>query len=298
MPLQRLLRRQGFSSGREVSPGQGGKDVGKEGPGVSSHLRRNPRWRFHPVHNSVHPSPAPAAPTPRGVLLGGSGFHPEELCLSTWEVFWGVSLGCGDVPSEGMLGGPSSDCGASTAPMEYISTRGGVGAVDFEGALFSGYAPDGGLFMPQCIPTLDRDTLQRWSRLSYRELVKELCSLFITAELVPRDTLNGEPQPRGELLAVMCARILGCSDAPACLHPFTAPRVWSAAPRMLLSLFSSSLSPCWGLLPSGKGVPCAIGMADAVVLLTAGGHCCSDGLQTCPDATALCWTTLSLRLNL
>ncbi|NXF65005.1 THNS2 protein, partial [Ciccaba nigrolineata] len=74
--------------------------------------------------------------------------------------------------------------------MEYVSTRGGAGAVDFEGALFSGYAPDGGLFMPQHIPSLDRDTLRRWGHLSYRELVKELCSLFITAELVPRSTLN------------------------------------------------------------------------------------------------------------
>ncbi|XP_009871112.1 PREDICTED: threonine synthase-like 2 [Apaloderma vittatum] len=65
--------------------------------------------------------------------------------------------------------------------MEYVSTRGGAGAVDFEGALFSGYAPDGGLFMPQRIPSLAGDTLRRWSRLSYRELVKELCSLFIPA---------------------------------------------------------------------------------------------------------------------
>ncbi|NWX22518.1 THNS2 protein, partial [Aegotheles bennettii] len=74
--------------------------------------------------------------------------------------------------------------------MEYISTRGGAGTVDFEGALFSGYAPDGGLFMPRCIPSLDRDTLRRWSRLSYRDLVKELCFLFITADLIPRSTLN------------------------------------------------------------------------------------------------------------
>ncbi|NWT35883.1 THNS2 protein, partial [Chroicocephalus maculipennis] len=74
--------------------------------------------------------------------------------------------------------------------MEYISTRGSTGAVDFEGALFSGYAPDGGLFMPRHIPSLDGDTLRRWSCLSYRDLVKELCSLFITAELVPRSTLN------------------------------------------------------------------------------------------------------------
>ncbi|XP_064509586.1 threonine synthase-like 2 isoform X2 [Pseudopipra pipra] len=75
--------------------------------------------------------------------------------------------------------------------MEYISTRGGTRAVDFEGALFSGYAPDGGLFMPQNIPSLDRDTLWRWSSLCYPGLVKELCSLFIPADLVPRNTLSG-----------------------------------------------------------------------------------------------------------
>ncbi|NWH73117.1 THNS2 protein, partial [Piaya cayana] len=74
--------------------------------------------------------------------------------------------------------------------MEYVSTRGGAGTVDFEGALFSGYAPDGGLFMPQRIPLLDGDTLRQWSRLSYLELVKEICSLFITADLVPRSALN------------------------------------------------------------------------------------------------------------
>ncbi|XP_021251633.1 threonine synthase-like 2 isoform X2 [Numida meleagris] len=74
--------------------------------------------------------------------------------------------------------------------MEYISTRGGTGAVDFEGALFSGFAPDGGLFMPSCIPSLDRAVLQRWSRLSYPELVKEICFLFVEPELVPRSTLT------------------------------------------------------------------------------------------------------------
>nr|XP_054489492.1 threonine synthase-like 2 isoform X1 [Agelaius phoeniceus] len=94
--------------------------------------------------------------------------------------------------------------------MEYISTRGGTGAVDFEGALFSGYAPDGGLFMPQCIPSLDRDTLRRWSSLSYPELVKELCSLFIPAELVPRNVLNGELS--GELLVGMWTRVWGLID--------------------------------------------------------------------------------------
>ncbi|XP_051059026.1 threonine synthase-like 2 isoform X4 [Phodopus roborovskii] len=74
--------------------------------------------------------------------------------------------------------------------MWYTSTRGGAPRVNFEGALFSGYAPDGGLYMPEELPQLDRETLCRWSTLSYRSLVKELCALFIGLELIPRHDLN------------------------------------------------------------------------------------------------------------
>uniref|UniRef100_A0A9L0JAM5 Threonine synthase like 2 n=1 Tax=Equus asinus TaxID=9793 RepID=A0A9L0JAM5_EQUAS len=74
--------------------------------------------------------------------------------------------------------------------MWYISTRGMTPRVDFEGALFSGYAPDGGLFMPEELPQLCRETLRQWSVLSYPSLVKELCALFICPELIPRDDLN------------------------------------------------------------------------------------------------------------
>ncbi|XP_054557792.1 threonine synthase-like 2 isoform X2 [Talpa occidentalis] len=74
--------------------------------------------------------------------------------------------------------------------MWYISTRGMTPRVDFEGALFSGYAPDGGLFMPEELPQLDGETLRQWSTLSYPGLVKELCTLFIGPELIPRDDLN------------------------------------------------------------------------------------------------------------
>ncbi|XP_066484793.1 threonine synthase-like 2 isoform X2 [Tiliqua scincoides] len=76
--------------------------------------------------------------------------------------------------------------------MRYISTRGGAESVDFEGALFSGYAADGGLFMPEKIPVLDYATLQKWSTFSYPELVEELCSIFISPELIPKAELNGQ----------------------------------------------------------------------------------------------------------
>ncbi|XP_075050082.1 threonine synthase-like 2 [Mixophyes fleayi] len=75
--------------------------------------------------------------------------------------------------------------------MKYTSTRGGLSGVDFEGVLFAGFAPDGGLFMPEHIPKLDKQTLKIWSSLSYRELVKEVCSLFIPPEAIPRKDLNG-----------------------------------------------------------------------------------------------------------
>ncbi|XP_063781166.1 threonine synthase-like 2 isoform X2 [Pseudophryne corroboree] len=74
--------------------------------------------------------------------------------------------------------------------MKYTSTRGGLSGVDFEGVLFAGYAPDGGMFMPEHVPKLDRDTLQLWSSHSYRDLVKEVCSLFISPEAIPRNDLN------------------------------------------------------------------------------------------------------------
>uniref|UniRef100_Q86YJ6-4 Isoform 4 of Threonine synthase-like 2 n=1 Tax=Homo sapiens TaxID=9606 RepID=Q86YJ6-4 len=74
--------------------------------------------------------------------------------------------------------------------MWYVSTRGVAPRVNFEGALFSGYAPDGGLFMPEELPQLDRGTLCQWSTLSYPGLVKELCALFIGSELLPKDELN------------------------------------------------------------------------------------------------------------
>lgn len=185
------------------------------------------------------------------------------------------------LPAEQITHDFGSDHSTHPAPMEYISTRGGTEAVDFEGALFSGYAPDGGLFMPSCIPSLDRPTLQQWSHLSYPELVKEICFLFVKPELIPRSTLSGESQV-GATCRDACEDfgVFGCCLS---LSIFTVPRRWSLLHYCLtFSLPLSPLSPCWGLLPFGKCVPCmhmgtvmiAIAIASAVALLTAGGVQC------------------------
>ncbi|XP_008301758.1 threonine synthase-like 2 [Stegastes partitus] len=74
--------------------------------------------------------------------------------------------------------------------MKYCSTRGGVHGWDFRDVLFSGYAPDGGMFMPESLPVLSSDTLRCWKGLPYTKLVVEVASLFIPTQLIPRDDLE------------------------------------------------------------------------------------------------------------
>ncbi|CAH3176253.1 unnamed protein product [Porites evermanni] len=74
--------------------------------------------------------------------------------------------------------------------MKYRSTRGKVEATSFEDVLFSGYASDGGLFMPESIPVVDKAILEKWRGLSYLELTKEVMSLFIPSEEISTEDLN------------------------------------------------------------------------------------------------------------
>ncbi|XP_070707033.1 threonine synthase-like 2 [Pempheris klunzingeri] len=74
--------------------------------------------------------------------------------------------------------------------MQYCSTRGGVHGWDFRDVLFSGYAPDGGMFMPESLPLLSPDTLRDWRGLPYSKLVVEVSSLFIPTHLIPREDLE------------------------------------------------------------------------------------------------------------
>ena len=61
--------------------------------------------------------------------------------------------------------------------MKYKSTRDGGREYTFEEALFSGYAPDGGLFVPASLPTVGADDLRLWSTLSYAELA---CTVLVS----------------------------------------------------------------------------------------------------------------------
>lgn len=71
--------------------------------------------------------------------------------------------------------------------MQYVSTRGGMQPSNFSDVLLEGLAPDGGLVVPQTIPTVDLATIESWRELTYAELATEVIGLYWTD--IPRDDL-------------------------------------------------------------------------------------------------------------
>ncbi len=63
--------------------------------------------------------------------------------------------------------------------MRYISTRGKIDPIGFKEAVMMGLALDGGLLLPDPIPSVDSFTLRRWKDLSYPGLALEVMRLFI-----------------------------------------------------------------------------------------------------------------------
>jgi len=72
--------------------------------------------------------------------------------------------------------------------MNYVSTRGGIQPVGFAEAVMMGLATDGGLLVPEEIPTVDPGTLRRWAGLGFQDLALEVLSPFV-GEDIPRDDL-------------------------------------------------------------------------------------------------------------
>ena len=61
----------------------------------------------------------------------------------------------------------------------YRSTRGGSKPLTASQAILQGLAADGGLFVPDSIPKLDK-TMQDFTRLDYKETAYEVMKLFLT----------------------------------------------------------------------------------------------------------------------
>ena len=67
--------------------------------------------------------------------------------------------------------------------MQYISTNKKSDAVDFKTALLTGLAPDGGLFMPEVIPKLTPDTINRLPEMTFHEIAFAILAPFIDEEI-------------------------------------------------------------------------------------------------------------------
>ncbi|MBI5380359.1 MAG: threonine synthase [Opitutae bacterium] len=72
--------------------------------------------------------------------------------------------------------------------MQFLSTRGQTPVLGFSDAVATGLAPDGGLFLPETLPSF-AGQLDRLAGLSYAELCFEFLRHFATD--IPADTLRG-----------------------------------------------------------------------------------------------------------
>ena len=71
--------------------------------------------------------------------------------------------------------------------MKYISTRGKAPALNFEDVLLTGLAPDGGLYVPETLPTYSPEQIAAWSKLSYAELAFEIVKPFVDGAIPDED---------------------------------------------------------------------------------------------------------------
>ena len=72
----------------------------------------------------------------------------------------------------------------------YLSTKGGIAPADFATAVMQGYAPDGGLFVPDRIPRICAATLEKWARLDYVDLAREILARYIDPAVIPAGKLT------------------------------------------------------------------------------------------------------------
>ncbi len=73
--------------------------------------------------------------------------------------------------------------------MKYISTRGEAPPLTFEDVVLTGLAPDGGLYIPESLPSFSQEEIASWAGLSYQDLAFKVIAPFV-AGTVPDDDLK------------------------------------------------------------------------------------------------------------
>ena len=104
--------------------------------------------------------------------------------------------------------------------MKYISTRGQAPALNFEQVLLTGLASDGGLYVPETLPTFSRDEIAAMAALDYPALALKIISPFVD------DCI-----PAGDLKAIIDETYAEFR------HNAVAPMVQLAANQWVLELF-------------------------------------------------------------
>ena len=73
--------------------------------------------------------------------------------------------------------------------MKFISTRGDAPALSFEEVVLAGLANDGGLYVPETLPTFSRDEIASWAGLRYQQLAFKVIHPFIDGEISDQDLI-------------------------------------------------------------------------------------------------------------
>lgn len=89
--------------------------------------------------------------------------------------------------TETQTGSGSSE--THTQSQRYLSTRGEDTGFSFEEVVLKGLATDGGLYIPEEIPSADN--WQSWKDLSFPQLAFEILSLYISPSEIPAEDLKG-----------------------------------------------------------------------------------------------------------
>ncbi|NCW73503.1 MAG: threonine synthase, partial [Gammaproteobacteria bacterium] len=73
--------------------------------------------------------------------------------------------------------------------MKFVSTRGQAPILGFDDVVLTGLASDGGLYVPESLPTIPDATLRQWQSLPYDELAIEVMWPFVDGSM-PRETFE------------------------------------------------------------------------------------------------------------
>jgi len=71
--------------------------------------------------------------------------------------------------------------------MKFISTRGDAPVLSFEEVVLAGLAQDGGLYVPETLPSFTQEEIAGWADLNYQELAFEIISPFVDGEIADED---------------------------------------------------------------------------------------------------------------